>query len=163
MPVLACPHCRKQIRVPDSAAGKRARCPLCQEAFVVPGDDEDAVTEDRPPPRSRGPSREEEDRPRRPRDEDEDDRPRRRPSRDEDDDEDDRPRRRAGANRFSDLDDDDRRRPRSRSVSRSTRDEWRWGWSPLIGITYGPIPVGLIIALCVLAVVVCLGALNGGR
>lgn len=27
---------------------------------------------------------------------------------------------------------------------------WRWRWSPLIGILYGPIPVGLIIALLIL-------------
>jgi hypothetical protein len=25
--------------------------------------------------------------------------------------------------------------------------EWRWGWSPWIGIHYGPIPVGLLIAI----------------
>jgi len=24
---------------------------------------------------------------------------------------------------------------------------WRWSWSPFIGIKYGPIPVGLIVAV----------------
>jgi hypothetical protein len=27
---------------------------------------------------------------------------------------------------------------------------WRWSWSPLVGIKYGPIPVGLIVALPIL-------------
>ena len=27
------------------------------------------------------------------------------------------------------------------------QNEWRWGWSPWIGIHYGPIPVGILIAI----------------
>ncbi len=27
---------------------------------------------------------------------------------------------------------------------------WRWGWSPWIGIHYGPVPVGLIIGIPIL-------------
>lgn len=33
---VACPACRKTVGVPDDAAGKRVRCPLCQQPFVVP-------------------------------------------------------------------------------------------------------------------------------
>jgi hypothetical protein len=28
--------------------------------------------------------------------------------------------------------------------------EWRWGWHALIGFHYGPIPVGLLIAIPIL-------------
>jgi hypothetical protein len=155
MPVLECPHCRKQVRVPESAAGRRARCPLCQEAFSVPAEDE-AVTEDRPPPRSRHP-RDEDDRPRRFRDE-EDDRPRRRPREDE---EDYRPRRsRSDDNPFSNLDD---RRRRSRPRYERSGGDWRWGWSPFIGITYGPIPVGMLIGVFMLLVGGCAGVLSHVR
>jgi hypothetical protein len=31
--------------------------------------------------------------------------------------------------------------------------EWRWGWSAWIGIHYGPIPVGLLIAIPILIAV----------
>ena len=27
---------------------------------------------------------------------------------------------------------------------------WKFGWSPWIGITYGPVPVGLILAVIIL-------------
>ena len=27
------------------------------------------------------------------------------------------------------------------------QNDWRWGWSPWIGIHYGPIPVGILIAI----------------
>jgi hypothetical protein len=27
---------------------------------------------------------------------------------------------------------------------------WNWSWSPLIGIKYGPVPIGLIVAIPIL-------------
>ena len=27
---------------------------------------------------------------------------------------------------------------------------WKWSWNPMIGIMYGPVPVGLIIAVPIL-------------
>ena len=37
MPIAtACPHCARKINAPDSAAGKRVKCPKCQQAFAVP-------------------------------------------------------------------------------------------------------------------------------
>lgn len=33
---FACPHCAREIRAPDEARGRRARCPGCHQAFVVP-------------------------------------------------------------------------------------------------------------------------------
>ena len=37
MPIdIACPQCQKLLRVPDAAAGKRARCPACQTIADVP-------------------------------------------------------------------------------------------------------------------------------
>src|SRR6187399_1705282 len=31
-----CPNCRARIRTPDEAAGKKARCPQCQQISPVP-------------------------------------------------------------------------------------------------------------------------------
>ena len=120
---IACPDCNKQLRVPDSAAGKNVKCPACGktfQAFEIVEEQIQAPPPKRPakpaPPRPAPPPREEieeEPTPRRRRDrdeEDDDDRPRRRRGRDEDDrdeddryEEDDRPRRRR------DRDDDDDR------------------------------------------------------
>src|SRR6185312_279698 len=37
MPIdIACPQCQKMLRVPDAAAGKKARCPACQTIVDVP-------------------------------------------------------------------------------------------------------------------------------
>jgi phage FluMu protein Com len=33
---LNCPSCQKLLRVPDSAAGKKAKCPQCATIFVIP-------------------------------------------------------------------------------------------------------------------------------
>ena len=30
---------------------------------------------------------------------------------------------------------------------------WKWSWNPMIGIMYGPVPVGLIIAIPILIAV----------
>src|SRR3954447_18748506 len=34
--IIACAHCRKKLKVPDSAPGKKVRCPQCGEIFSVP-------------------------------------------------------------------------------------------------------------------------------
>ena len=37
MPIeIACPQCKKLLKVPDEAAGKQARCPACQTIADVP-------------------------------------------------------------------------------------------------------------------------------
>ena len=36
MTVVKCPECRKSLKVNDTIAGKRVRCPGCQKPFVVP-------------------------------------------------------------------------------------------------------------------------------
>lgn len=33
---IACPGCQRTLRVPDSAAGKKARCPQCQQVVDIP-------------------------------------------------------------------------------------------------------------------------------
>lgn len=38
----ACPHCGKSLRVPASAAGRRAKCPRCGEAFEISAPPADA-------------------------------------------------------------------------------------------------------------------------
>jgi len=30
------------------------------------------------------------------------------------------------------------------------KPEWKWSWNPMIGIMYGPVPVGLLIAIPIL-------------
>jgi predicted Zn finger-like uncharacterized protein len=36
-----CPHCEAKLKVPETAAGKKIRCPKCNESFKVPADDEE--------------------------------------------------------------------------------------------------------------------------
>jgi hypothetical protein len=51
MPIAAtCPNCTLQVNAPDAAAGKRARCPRCQQPFIVPSV---GVTAAPPPPAPR--------------------------------------------------------------------------------------------------------------
>jgi len=94
MAAVECPKCGKSLKVNDSLAGKRVRCPGCKSPFVVPDAPvvelvEEEEQEERVTTR---PRRETERRPasRRPRDEEEDDdeprRPRRRRPRDDDQD-----------------------------------------------------------------------------
>jgi hypothetical protein len=103
-----CPKCSTTITAADEHAGRKGKCPSCQEVMVIPGAPAKASA---PPPAPKPPAEEEpfvaeafepaevapidEDRPRRrpPARDDEDDRPRRRSR--EDDDDDDRPRRRS--------------------------------------------------------------------
>ena len=33
---MECPSCRKRLRVPPTAAGKKVKCPKCQTAIAVP-------------------------------------------------------------------------------------------------------------------------------
>jgi hypothetical protein len=119
--LVKCPNCGKQLNVPDTAAGKKAKCPGCANIFEVMASSAVAAAPPAPKPPP-PPIREdvEEDRPRRRvRDEeDEDDRPRRRPRDEEDDD--DRPRRRSRDEDDEDEDFDDQPRSRSRSGSGSS-------------------------------------------
>ncbi|GEM_PF-4567728 len=118
---ITCPSCKKLLRVADSAAGKKVKCPACGTTFPAL-DQVEEVVEPGPPPRKPKPDvvevvEEAPPRPRRPREDDEDDdRPRRSRARDEDEDDDDRPRR----SRRRDEDDDDRPR---RSRRRDEEDD----------------------------------------
>jgi predicted Zn finger-like uncharacterized protein len=99
---IACPSCRRTLRVPEDLLGQRVKCPTCGETFAAVLDEEPA-----PPPRREAPPERrserlrerDEDGPRRrpaPREGEGGDLPRRRPARreDEEDDYDARPRRR---------------------------------------------------------------------
>ena len=116
---IACLSCKKQLKVPDTAVGKKVKCPACGTIFTALDQVEEMVEPGPPPPKpKRKPDVVEEappPRPRRSRDDDEDDdRPRRSRPRDEDDDrpqrsrnrddDDDRPRR---SRRRDEYDDDD--------------------------------------------------------
>ncbi|HEY1188714.1 MAG TPA: hypothetical protein VGE74_13755 [Gemmata sp.] len=130
MPIkVSCGSCSASLSAPDSAAGKKVKCPKCQAVLAVPAPEPEwpkfEVVEPEELPPLRKPVRaetgddapakvEREDRPARPklvarRDDDEDDRPRKR--RDYDDEDDDRPRARKRRDYDDDEDDD---RPRKR-------------------------------------------------
>jgi predicted Zn finger-like uncharacterized protein len=114
---IACPACQKQLRVPDTAAGKTVKCPACGKAFQAFEIVEEKIqtAPAKPAPKAPPPAREEiEEAPRRRRDRDDedDDRGRRRVRDDDDDRDDDRPRRRR--DRDDDYDDDAPRSRRSR-------------------------------------------------
>ena len=111
MPIsVSCPGCSATLTAPDSAAGKKVKCPkpACGMLMIIP----DAlapdfeVVEDRPaPPKPKSkPVMARVD------DDEDEDRPRKRSRRDDDDDEDDRPRSR----RRDDDDDDYDDRPRKK-------------------------------------------------
>jgi predicted Zn finger-like uncharacterized protein len=121
---IVCPKCQRQLRVPDTAAGKKVKCPGCGTMFQAIEEVEEIQAAPprrapKPPPAAEEAERPrarrrpddddaiEEDRPRRRRvQDDEDDRPRRRPRDDEDDY--DRPRSRRGRD-DDDYDDVDRK------------------------------------------------------
>jgi hypothetical protein len=47
MPIaITCPGCDKKLRVPDTSAGKKVRCPSCQKVVPVPKPEEDLVEPD---------------------------------------------------------------------------------------------------------------------
>jgi hypothetical protein len=94
MPInVTCSNCNATLRAPDTAAGKKIKCPKCSTILDVPIEDVPAVSavsaEAPAPVASAAPSRR--------REVDDDDRPSRR--RDEDDDDEYRPRRRRGPRR----------------------------------------------------------------
>jgi len=85
---VQCPSCAKQLNVPDTAVGKKAKCPSCTSVFEIIAPTAVSATPNLPKPPPPPPpvlKEAEEDRPRRrPRDDDEDDdRPRTKRSRDE--------------------------------------------------------------------------------
>ncbi len=47
MPIIVqCPGCSSRLNVPDSAAGKRVKCPKCAQTLLVPADDFEVVDDD---------------------------------------------------------------------------------------------------------------------
>jgi predicted Zn finger-like uncharacterized protein len=60
--VIKCPGCQKPLKLNESQAGKRVRCPACKQVFVVPPAEEelevvDDQEEDGPPPKAPGAKR----------------------------------------------------------------------------------------------------------
>ncbi len=49
--IVACPSCHKKIKAPDSAAGKKAKCPSCGTVMMLPAAVQDAevVDQNMPP------------------------------------------------------------------------------------------------------------------
>lgn len=120
MPIpVSCPNCSARINAPDSAAGKRAKCPKCGGVIPIPAaepevevvDDDFEVVDDEPAPKKKP----------RPRDEDEDDEPPRRKAsrRSADANDGERPRKKKAPRR--DDDDDDRpRRSKGKKAAKSS-------------------------------------------
>lgn len=66
MPISAqCPRCNQTVSIPDQVAGKRVKCPHCQQEFLAPGlsrssnDDDDWLSLEEPPTPTRPGSSEE--------------------------------------------------------------------------------------------------------
>lgn len=55
--IVACPSCHKKIKAPDSAAGKKAKCPSCGTVMMLPAAVQDAevINQDIPLPPPPGP------------------------------------------------------------------------------------------------------------
>lgn len=41
--VIPCPHCGCSCKIPETAAGKKVKCPRCAKPFPVPAADDAAV------------------------------------------------------------------------------------------------------------------------
>jgi predicted Zn finger-like uncharacterized protein len=150
--VIKCPECQKSLRLNESLAGKRVRCPACKQPFLVPG----GVDELEEVPPSEAESEEEEDtgvqarRPAR----------RSRPEPDEDEEEDERPARRSRRARDEeDEDDEEEERPRR------PRRRRRRGSGGDASAGTGPLVMGILsIVFCCFPIVgVILGGLAMSR
>src|SRR5262245_34755307 len=158
MPIsLKCEGCKSTLRVPDTYAGKKVKCPKCQAAIVVPEAEEEVTAEvaddrdDRDDRKDRiadAPARK-----RKPvarlRDEDDEEDDRRESVREgrkrargrEDEEEDDRDRKKDKRKRRRDEEDDDRRRPGKKKYEPCPRcgeedaKKVTWTWW---GSFYGP-------------------------
>jgi hypothetical protein len=100
MPIsVLCPSCDAPVNAPDSAAGKRAKCPKCQEVMILPGGAEDFEVVDEPKPKSKPRVREEDD--------DEDERPMRKSRRRDDEEEEDESPKHKSSRRVVAIEDDE--------------------------------------------------------
>jgi Zn-finger nucleic acid-binding protein len=121
MPIsVLCPSCDAPVNAPDSAAGKRAKCPKCQGIMILPGGAEEIEVVDEPAPRKKPRVQVDE--------EDGDERPRRRNRRDEDDEaEEESPKRKSSRRVVADADDEDdeaeEETPKRKSSRRVVADE----------------------------------------
>ncbi len=120
------------MNAPDSAAGKRAKCPKCQEVMILPGGAADFEVVEEPAPKPKSKPRvvvedEDDERPRKRNrrdaedEEDEEPAPKRKPSRRvvaDEDEEDERPSRKS---RHRDEDDEDDDRPRKKGKGNSKK------------------------------------------
>jgi hypothetical protein len=152
MPLVACPKCATNLKIPDGASGN-VKCPKCNNIFSVsaPAAPAFEVVEDQAPkparpaakPQPMEPDFEVVDEPKRKKrdDDDDDDRPRKK-RRDDDDDDDDRPR--SKRRRDDDYDDDDDRRKKKKKRRRDYDDDDDWqprGRSN----PFGPAKVGVLL------------------
>ena len=130
MPIaIACPSCKVRLQAPDTAAGKRVKCPKCQTAIPVPGGEAPAAPRSAPAPAKAPAKKSAPDN-----DfnfDDDDDRPAkkgapaRRPA--DDDDEDDRPAKKSSAvrkGRDDDYDDDDDRPAKKGAIKKGRDDDY---------------------------------------
>src|SRR6516165_2281002 len=38
---IACPNCKKELKIPTTVIGKKVKCKYCEHTFVVPNPDDD--------------------------------------------------------------------------------------------------------------------------
>src|SRR4051812_47047714 len=46
--IITCPECAGKLKVPESASGKKVRCPGCQAVVVIPPSDEETYESQEP-------------------------------------------------------------------------------------------------------------------
>jgi len=121
MPIsVTCPECEKKLKVGDTAAGKKIRCPACKAIVEVPtplaaADEDEAITE---VPRKKSSSIQSTPPSRKRRDEDEDE--------DEDEEEERRPKSRKRRDDYDDGDEEEEeRRPRKKKSKPKRRSSGR--------------------------------------
>ena len=146
MPVsVVCPGCSAKLNAPDAAAGKRVKCPKCQQPIAVPAavaDFEVVEAEPAPPPKKPAPKPaakpqvktdvvldddEEDEKPAKKRakavveEDDEDERPRKKKKADEDEDEQPKKKRKAAAAESDE--DEDGEKPKKKKKKRKADEE----------------------------------------
>jgi hypothetical protein len=137
MPISVFCQCGAKLNAPDSAAGKRVKCPKCGAALTVPAPVADFEMVD-----------------------DEDDRPaKRRASRDDDEDEDDRPVRRRSRRDDDEDEDDEDDRPRPKKKTKGKKASPKSNLPLILGIGGGV----LVLAVIGVVVLFVLNWTGGGK
>ena len=141
--------CGKMLRVADEHAGKKVKCPQCQQVSVAEAPPQfEVVEDDEPLPKPRAVAKAvskssdvEVD------DDDDDDRPRRKKRRDDDEDDDDVRASRKRRRRDDDDDEDERPRRKKPRTKKSKKKQQSGAFATEKSIANGGVAIGLLVML----------------